>query len=131
MKGKTQQNIDADDTIMVNKIHEYKEGSHKGTIVDVQRNEKGGYDYIDIVIETEDIKGEIGSISQGFPTNISKVSKLGQFLLKAGFDLEVESISMRGMKDGLVGKELQFTTFNEETENGVFARIVPESMKLK
>jgi len=102
---------EAEETKMV------EEGKHEGEIVDVKLRE-GKWDYIDFYVQLKDAGVEL---KHGCPdSSINPQTKLGKTLSNLGFDIspgnEVEVDEAKGM-------EVEVITHNEETDNGVFARI--------
>ena len=118
--------INIEDKIEVKEIIDIPEGIHAGEITKIERKIVGdqSYDYTDVYIQLEDIDVEMKT---GFPTNISELSKLGMFLKIMGMKFEDEEyLSFKEIQKFLMGKKLQFQTFNSETG---FARIIPETIK--
>lgn len=109
---------------------EIPEGMHNGTIAAVEYRDKP-FSYVDVIFEVTDYKTKDGDakpkVKIGFPACVTTKSKLGLFLAKfggrieAGQDVDPEKI--------LVGKQAAFMTYNEETKDGRYARIVPDSIR--
>ena len=110
--------------LQVEESKEIPAGEHTGKIDAIEFTTEP-YKYTRFVIQMTDIEGKI---SLDFPTKITKNTGLGKFLERMGISLEVGTpISMEG---ALIGSELRFQTINEETEKGVFARVVPTTIKM-
>lgn len=105
---------------------EIKDGTHKGVIMDVEYRDTP-YDYTDVVIEFKAGDGTI-RLKAGYPTVIQQGSKLGKLLIRFGVILLDVGKKMNPEKE-LVGKKCQFQTITEDTKNGTFARVLPESVK--
>jgi len=108
------------------------EGRHTGVISRIeQRTKEQGfkYNYTDIYITLDEEGLEGTEIRYGCPTPsaLSKRNRLGRLVLLFKPDLQVgEEIDIEEL---LVGKRVSFVTTNRETEQGVFARIVEDSIK--
>lgn len=111
--------------IKVTQRLEVADGLHEGVIVDVEYRDEP-YEYTDLVIELA-ISGQMLHLKAGYPTVISPSSKLGKLLQKFGAVLEVgKDLDPNKI---LVSKKCSFQTISEETKNGIFARILTESVK--
>ena len=106
---------------------EIKDGMHKGVIMGVEYRDKP-YAYTDLVIELDEgIKFTGIKLKAGYPTVIQESSKLGKLLARFGVSLDVgKKISP---EKELVHKKCQFQIITEDTKNGTFARVLPESVK--
>ena len=110
--------------IMVDEVKEIPAGEHTGKIVGVEYTTEP-YKYTRFVIQLD---GGEDKIRLDFPTKITLNSGLGKFLIKMGLTLEVgKGLNIEAL---LLDKELTFQTINEETEKGVFARVVPTTIKM-
>jgi len=98
-----------------------EDGKHTGVITAVEYREKP-YKYTDVVISFEESK----TIKAGYPTCVTKESKLGKLLQEFGAEMEVGSVIDPELF--LKDKEVQFLTMTNE--NG-FANVVPNSLKRK
>jgi hypothetical protein len=123
-----------DDVIIVTESVKIDAGRHSGIITNVVRNmpnEKEGrsFDYLDLTVKITDVKKE-PEIKVGFPTNISELSQLGRLLKKAKMDFsDGDKISISDIKSMLIDKKITFLCNNETTENGVFVRILRETIE--
>ncbi|MCD6436468.1 MAG: hypothetical protein J7L15_08850 [Clostridiales bacterium] len=117
--------------LKVKKSVQIEDGMHKGEIIEVKKSENTEFNYIDVVITLDDLKKEDGSpftLRYGCPANLSALSKLGRLLTAVGVDLE-ENKEIDVEKE-LLHKKISYMTVTENTKDGSFARIVPESIKL-
>lgn len=109
--------------IEVEPITVIDDGLHDGIIKNIKHRDEP-YGYIDVFI-TEKKSG--AELKAGYPDKITERTVLGKFLAKMGIKLEV------GVKIDLcvelLGREVSFMTENEETEKGVFARIIKGTIK--
>ena len=107
----------------VQKEKKLDDGVHHGVIKEVRfRTEP--YSYTDLVIELADGF----SITAGYPTIVTKNSKLGLLLerfgaaLLEGSDVEVEQY--------FIGKDVSFITMTEKGKDGkMYARVMSDSVK--
>lgn len=100
------------------------DGLHRGAITGVDYR-KEPFEYTDIVIAFIVGKKEI-KLKAGYPTIVSDSSKLGKLLTRFGVLLNVGS---QVDPDVLIGKRCQFQTITENTKNGEFAKVLPDSVK--
>jgi len=119
-----------EEKIKVKEIIEIPEGTHNGIIDDVVRreveSEKGIFDYTDIHIDLVDEK-DSPTIKLGFPTTISELSTLGQFLKLSGLDFKTnEEYTIVDLLSHLKGKKLSFQTYNDSNN---FAVIIKDTVK--
>jgi len=119
-----------EEKIKVKEIIEIPEGKHNGVIDDVVRREvesdKGIFDYTDIHIDLVDLK-DTPTIKMGFPTTISELSTLGQFLKSSGMDFKTnDEFTIIDILSHLKGKKLSFQTYNDSNH---FAVIVKDTVK--
>jgi len=114
---------DANDVLVVKEIKTIADGKHTAHITNVIRDIRQGFDYVDIFLELDDIEG---SIKAGFPCNISDVSSFGKLLKSAGIDFEAgDKISLSDIKKKLIGRTVEFTTFQDEQ----FSKVVNKTIK--
>lgn len=93
------------------------EGKHEGVIIDVEYR-TDPYHYTDLVIEVGDSK-----IKAGFPTLITKSSKLGKLLDRFGLDVEVgTTIDPNSV---LVGEQCTFLV----EADGEYSKVVTSTVK--
>ena len=115
--------------IVAKKVVSIEDGVHTGTVTKVdQRTEP--YEYTDIHVEDSETKIVMKA---GAPSRISvdgegkPASKLAKLLMNLGMkitaDAEIDT-------DELIGVKVKFQTKTESTDNGEFARIIPESLNL-
>jgi|TARA_R100000049_G_C1921198_1_gene66441 hypothetical protein len=107
------------------------DGKHEGVITAVEERTKP-YHYIDLILEFEGGK----KIKAGYPlrkkenkATVSADSKFGKLLLDFGASLEVGTTI--DTDTYLVGKECTFMTLTKTSERGMFANVVPGSLKPK
>lgn len=107
----------------VEPITTIEDGMHTGLITDVKhRNEP--YGYIDVIIKEKKSGAEL---KMGYPDKITERTVLGKFLAKMGVKLNV-GIKVDLYRE-LIEREVTFMTENEETEKGVFARVIGGTIK--
>jgi|TARA_R100000501_G_C2611278_1_gene105836 hypothetical protein len=99
-----------------------EDGKHVGKITAVNYRDQP-FKYTDLVIELKDGM----TLKAGFPTIVSKESKLGQLLEKFGAKMEVGTTI--DPEQFLVGKGVSFLTQSETTPRGTFAKVIPNSIK--
>lgn len=121
--------------IKAKKAIEIEDGKHEGKItrVDFRETEKGTqtFQYLDIGIDLI-VDGEVITLHHGVPFNLSEISRLGKLLKQAKFDfVEGEEYSIEQIEMHLDGRKVTFQTTTDETEQGNFARIIPETLKFK
>jgi len=99
-----------------------EDGAHKGKITAIEiRTEP--YAYVDVVLEFEDGK----KLTAGYPDFLAPSSKLGQFLLRFGMDLQIGSAINF---DFLINRTCQFITLTKKGKNGKeYANVVADSVK--
>jgi|TARA_Y100000296_G_scaffold75133_1_gene94459 hypothetical protein len=108
--------------LKVQEVKSIEDGAHEGIIDDV-RYRTEPYEYTDLVIKFEGGK----TMTVGYPTMLSPVSKLGMMLQSFGVELVFgEEIDIGEL---LIGKGVKFVTMTENKPNGKFAKIVRESVK--
>ena len=112
---------------------ELEDGLHKGVIIDIEYRDSP-YLYTDVVIEFKKIVDphdpkldQAMRLKAGYPTCISEASKLGRLIMRFGTRLEVGK--QLDPDKLLIGKPCQFQTTTEETKKGIFARVLPDSVK--
>lgn len=111
--------------LTVEKVIEIPDGKHEGLIVDVNHREDP-FGYIDVFIKE---KVTAAKIKVGFPDKITETTALGKFLENMGLDLHVgQPIDLKLL---LLSRAVTFSTVNEETDKGVFARVIRGSIKPK
>jgi hypothetical protein len=115
-----------DDVIVVQEATKISDGIHEGKIKNIVRENRQGFDYVDMYIDIADDKGDYVTIKTGFPSYISVNSSLGRFLQTAGFVLKPkEKISLSDIKEKLVGQDISFQTYTEDN----FAKIINKTIK--
>ncbi len=103
-----------------------EDGKHAAHIHAIEYRDQP-YKYVDVVFELLS-KNHVGiKIKTGFPQSLTKESKFGKFLQEFGVLLEVGT--KVDPEKILIGKTATFTTYNEKTQKGTFARIVQETIK--
>lgn len=114
----------------IKKSFKIEDGAHNGVIVDVQYR-TDPHEYTDIVIELKDANGgQAVRLTAGYPTCVSKNSKLGKLLERFGETL-VEDGTVDPTKV-LANKACTFMTMTQVVKDkGEFARVIPESLKPK
>lgn len=111
--------------LTVEEVIEIPDGKHEGIIVDVTHREDP-FGYIDVFIK-EKVTG--AKIKVGFPDKITETTALGKFLVEMGYSLYVGELL--DLKRLLLSQAVTFSTVNEETDKGVFARVIRGSIKPK
>lgn len=107
---------------------EIEEKRHEGEILSVEER-KSIYQgkeicYIDFTVSVDDMENDV-TLRLGYPDNLSNKSGLGIFLMKLGLDISPNSdIDI----EGVIGKKISYSTTNQETEKGIFARIDKKSV---
>jgi len=119
-----------EEKIKVKEIVKIPEGKYNGIIDDIVRreveSEKGIFDYTDIHIDLIDEK-DTPTIKLGFPTTISELSTLGQFLKLSGLDFKTnDEYTIVDLLNHLKGKKLSFQTYNDSNN---FAVILKDTVK--
>lgn len=99
------------------------DGKHDGLITAVKHREEP-YGYIDVFIKEKKTEAELKT---GFPDKITERTSLGKFLVKMGTVVEV-GIKI-DLNSELLSREVSFMTENEETDKGIFARIIRGTIK--
>lgn len=87
------------------------------------------FSYTDVVIEFAhpDNQEQKYVLKASLPSAVSANSKLGKLLLRFGAKLEVgQKIDPDKV---LIGKRCRFQVMNEETKNGIYAKILPDSVR--
>ena len=107
--------------IVVEKAKTLDEGAYVGTIIDVQYRDTP-FLYTDVIIEVNKIQ-----LTAGYPTCVTKNSKLGQLLNRFGGKL-VEGKNIDPNKI-LVEQECKFLVENQVTDKGTFSNIISTSVK--
>jgi len=117
--------------IRPHKVKVLEEGPHKGKIVDLKEREvqgkSGPVKYLDCYIQEE--KTGI-QMKYGCPLNIGvrlgkPNSKLARLLVNCGIDINKDEVDLSQLK----GRTVQFMVQNEETDRGVFSRILDDTVK--
>ena len=104
-----------------------EDGKHEGHITNMIREVRADFDYIDIYVELDDMKGE-ASIKTGFPAGISEKSTFGKFLISAGIDYQPkDKVSLKDVKARLIGRTISFQTY---TDND-FSNIMNKTIKFE
>jgi hypothetical protein len=126
--------MNGDTTIPVIEYKLLEEGMHMGVILDVIRrmpDEKSKYDYTDIIIEDSETKTRIKA---GYPTTISfdsngePKSALAGLVSRCGFTPKPgENFDTKQ----LISTPVTFQTLNKKTAEGVFSRVIRETVKKK
>lgn len=111
--------------IEVEESRSIEPGRHPAQIHKLEEREEP-YHYVDVYFELEDAGTDI---KMGCPAKITKNTRLGKLLETVGHHLKVGN--MIDLGEVLVGKKVWLQTVNEKTENGVFARVMPESIELR
>lgn len=112
----------------VKEVVEIEEKRHEGSILNVEER-KSIYQgkeicYIDFTVSVDDMDNDV-TLRVGYPDNLSNKSGLGIFLLKLGMDITPNSeLDIEDVK----GKKISYTTVNQETDKGIFARIDKKSI---
>lgn len=107
-----------------------EDGKHTGTIIGVSFvNEP--YEYTEIYIKEEKTELEIRC---GLPTNITDTSNLGIVMSNFGEDINKAADDEKEYTEEEIeklfdGKNVQFTVVNKKTDNGIFAKVMPTSLK--
>ena len=100
-----------------------EDGIHNGIIKAIKHREEP-FGYIDIFITEKESGAELKA---GYPDKITERTVLGKFLAKMGIKLEV-GVKI-DLNKQLLAREVSFMTENEETEKGVFARVIKGTVK--
>lgn len=108
----------------VKEVMDIQEGKKVGKIVDIVER-KEPYHYIDFILSMEG--SDKLTLKYGVPAGLSTKSKLGRLYEKFGGKLE--SGKTVDVYKIFSGKEVEYITMNEETDRGVFARVVDGSLK--
>jgi hypothetical protein len=118
-----------EEAIEVREGIQIEDGIHDGVIENVvheKRGEEEQYDYLDVYVKLEDIKGDEVTIKTGFPAYITVNSSLGKLLEVSGLEYNVgDSLTISMIKEQLIDKKIQFKT---ETIDQ-FARIIHKTIK--
>jgi len=101
------------------------DGKHEGIITELEHR-TDPFSYIDIHIK-EKVTG--AKLRVGFPGKITIGTGLGKFLSRMDVLLAV-GVKVDLSKE-LLGAEVTFLTQNEESDKGIFARVMPDSVKPK
>ena len=101
-----------------------EDGKYEGIVSRIEYREEP-YAYTDIFIKEKDSEMEL---KYGCPSRISTKSKLGKLIgqfheLQKGAKIDPEKV--------LLNKEVTFMVMQEKTNDGVFSRVVDESVKPK
>ena len=107
----------------VEKVVEIPDGVHEGIITELEHR-TDPFSYIDIHIK-EKVTG--AKVRVGFPGKITVGTGLGKFLTKMGIDLKV-GVKVDLSKE-LLGAEVTFLTQNEESDKGIFARVLADTVQ--
>lgn len=113
-------------TALIEGIYEVKDvkrlndGIHKGVIVDITFRHTP-YEYTDLILESEGIKVKVG-----YPSTVSKESKLGKLFERFGINLKVgEKVDIRS----LVGKTCQFQTTTTTRNGKEYSNVLEQTLK--
>ena len=98
------------------------EGRHEGEIVDVKYRQWKDYEYVDFYFKPSDVETDVG-IKWGAPAYISSNSKLGRFLSVLSDWNPGDSVDLKSF----IGCKVSFVTAQEQTDRGVFSKIVDGS----
>lgn len=100
-----------------------EDGKHEGLIVGVYHRTVP-FGYIDVSIKEKVTEAEL---KVGYSAKITHGTGLGKLLLAMGVKLDVgDKIDLNSE---LLGREVEFITSNEETDKGVFARVLRGTVK--
>lgn len=108
-------------TLKVEVFKTLEDGIHKGKIVGIEWRDNP-YEYMDVVIEVNDIR-----IKAGYPAKVTPYNKTGALFYRFGINLE-EGLEVDPEKI-LVGKSCQFVSISKQTAKGTFANVQTESLK--
>lgn len=115
-----------EDVLIVQEATHLIDGVHSGTIKNVVRENRQGFDYVDIYIDVEDEKGNPMTIKTGFPAYISVNSGFGRFLDEAGMMYKAgDKLSLSEIKTEIIGKEISFQTHTEDN----FAKVINKTIR--
>ena len=110
-------------------------GAHKGTIVEMQEEQKGAqqFPYLDIQIRLDDVQDNRGNnptLVYGCPVdNVTPNSRLGKLLMKFGLSEEkLVSGEPINVKDVLMNKSVELVTMDSTNDRGTFATVVEDSV---
>ncbi len=105
----------------VQKEKKLDDGLHKGIIIEVNYRTEP-YNYTDVIIELADKF----KVTAGYPTQVTKSSKLGKLLARFGADVvEGKKITPENI---LVGKACVFQTTTTEKGDRKFSKVLAESL---
>ena len=116
-----------DDILVVKEVIHIEDGKHEGHITNMIREVRADFDYIDIYVDLDDMKGDV-SIKTGFPAGISEKSTFGKFLISAGIEHQPnDKISLKDVKARLIGRTISFQTYTD----GDFSNIMNKTIKFE
>ena len=104
--------------IKCKEIKQLAEGLYNGVILGTEQREGSGFTYTDIIIGMGEVKVNIG-----FPSSISEKSRLGELLVRFGFELIVDK--EYDVDKLLTGKKCSWL----QVKDGAFTKGNPESLK--
>lgn len=107
----------------VEKTINIEDGKHKGTLKQINYEERKGYKYVDFVIEEDDTKLDLRC---GVPQYLSENSMLGMVMKNFGCDVNTFVDKELEIEDYItVGVRVNFITIHKDK----FVNILPESIK--
>lgn len=118
-KGSTQQPL----ILEVKPTMIIPDGKHEGIIIKIEHRAEP-FGYIDISIKEKKTEAQL---KLGFPDTITERTGLGKFLTKMGTDFIVGN--KIDLNKELLARKVTFMSENEETDKGVFARVIPSTVK--
>jgi len=101
------------------------DGAHEGAIIAIEYRQKP-YEYMDLVIEFMHNDKPV-RLKAGYPAIVSVGSAMGKLLHR--FNHPVEPGKFYDPEELLIGQQCHFQTVTEETKNGTFANVLPQSVK--
>lgn len=121
--------IEVDNMVEVKQSISLKDGKYEGEIIELIERTKP-YEYTDFVVEVNVGKKKV-KIKHGVPTAISvnddgkPTTALSKLLTSFGMKFEIgKDITLRDMEKSMVGKKCNVMIENEDTEKGIFAKII-------
>ena len=107
--------------LKIEEVKKIEDGKHTGKIVEVSYRTEP-FNYTDLTIEFEHYKMKVG-----FPTSVTKESKLGKLLVMFGANLVTgKHIDPEKI---LKNKMCTFLTMSKTTDRGTYSNIVRDSLK--
>jgi hypothetical protein len=115
-----------EDVLTVQEATKISDGIHTGKIMNIVKENREGFNYIDMYIGIKDDNDNDVNIKTGFPAYISTNSSLGRLLMSAGLSFKAnDKLKLSEIKEELVGKEVSFQTYTEDN----FARVINKTIK--